>query len=344
MFFSISVCCYWCWGSLAGAGRRPFWVRWFVWGGAVVGFLAVAAWALWPVPSTSPTILGIKLAMLGLFGTLLLGGTLASGLALGWQISWVKITDLHAGWGLVAWIGGLVASLAYVVVPMFQLTPGYPARMSWWLPMTLFGGCDLWLLAVVTEYEWAIRLGNGIVALAGGVLAGATLRLQAKRRRAKWDATSRGWQFGMACVLAAAAMQLLGVLWPDLTDLDGWPIGFGALLGVGGIMSLIIGMLYKIIPFLSWLHLQEVGENRVPAPAMTKMLPEIQMMRQMKWHFASVGLLLGTVCLPFPFVSLIGLVFAVSNVMLGINLWKMLASYRRFAGEIRAKLQAMGQP
>ena len=34
-------------------------------------------------------------------------------------------------WWLGGWAGVLLAAMAYVVVPMFQLTPGYPALASW---------------------------------------------------------------------------------------------------------------------------------------------------------------------------------------------------------------------
>ena len=54
-------------------------------------------------------------------------------------------------------------------------------------------------------------------------------------------------------------MSLLATLFPELAEWPGWAMLFGVLLGLGGFVSLIIGMLYRIVPFLVWLHLQEHG-------------------------------------------------------------------------------------
>lgn len=98
-------------------------------GGAGLLFLLASSRALSGVPSTSPTIRGLKLALGGLFAVMLLGIFLVLALQQGTTFSLIALTDLHAAWGLAAWSGILLVAVAYVVVPMFQLTPGYPATL-----------------------------------------------------------------------------------------------------------------------------------------------------------------------------------------------------------------------
>lgn len=306
----------------------------------VVIFLLVTARALLGVPSTSPTIRGLKLALAGLGGVTLLGLLLAFGLSHGWALPLVALTDLHAGWGLGAWAGILLAAMAYVVVPMFQLTPGYPARPSWWFPLVMLAMMLLWSAAVVADWPVLIRLAQGGAALAGIAFAGLTLRLQAKRRRARSDATYRYWQLGLLASLASLLMLLIAAVRPAVTELDGWTLVFGILLIAGGFVPFIIGMLYKIVPFLAWLHLQNSGQAKVPAPNMNKILSDPEMQRQMKVHGVACLLLLAAVVQPDWLARVAGLVLALAGGWLWWNLLQAVWRYRRFLTGISARLAA----
>jgi len=63
-------------------------------------FLVAAIDSLCAVPSTSATIAGFKLALVGLFGVASLGLALAGGLAGEWTVPFVELTQLHAIGGL----------------------------------------------------------------------------------------------------------------------------------------------------------------------------------------------------------------------------------------------------
>jgi hypothetical protein len=135
-------------GGLLLVGGFWFGLPWALAGGAlllgltVFLFLIVMWRALLGVPSTSPSIRGIKFALLGLAVVVGLGLLMALALAEGWPLPLPLLADLHAGWGLAGWAGVLLAAMAYVVVPMFQLTPGYPARPSWWFPLATIPICQ----------------------------------------------------------------------------------------------------------------------------------------------------------------------------------------------------------
>ncbi|MBL8431149.1 MAG: hypothetical protein JNK80_02025 [Dechloromonas sp.] len=296
---------------------------------AVAAFLVAGARALAGVPSTSPTIRGLKLALAGLAGAAGLGVWLALAIANGWAVALPVLADLHAGWALGAWAGVLLAALAYVVVPMFQLTPGYPARPSWWFPGILLGLMVGWALGVVLDAAAAIRLVRALSAVAGIGFALLTLRLQARRRRARSDVTYRYWQLGLASAIFALAMVLTATAWPPLAELTGWSIFAGILLLVGGFMSFIIGMLYKIVPFLAWMHLRNRGSARSPVPNMNRLLPEADAQRQMQAHAVALALLLAAVIAPEWLTRAAGAALAVASGWLLVNLLGAVRRYRQ---------------
>jgi hypothetical protein len=315
-------------------------------GGAMVlgvtigGFLLVVMLPLFRVPSTSPTIGGLKLAMLGLAGTVALGVLLALALAWGWPVALLILADLHAAWGLGAWAGVLLAAMAYVVVPMFQLTPGYQARPSWWFPVLMFACVVFWSVAVLFEIPLVGQLAQLVASLLGLAFCVVTLRLQSKRRRARPDATYRYWQLGLGCAIFALFSGLTVTLWPAVANSNEWPILFGILLIGGGFISFIVGMLYKIVPFLAWLHLQNLGESKVPAPAMNKILAEKAMQRQMICQALAIVLAVGAVFSPDWLARPAGLIFVVANAFLIWNLAGAVRRYRQHALLIAEKLAA----
>ena len=307
---------------------------------AVLIFLGASFQALRGVPSTSPTIRGLKLALLGLAGVVGIGVLMALALAHGWALDLPALADLHAGWGLGGWAGVLLAAMAYVVVPMFQLTPGYPARPSWWFPVALFVCLLTWTIAVLADWQVLVRISQGLAAVAGIGFASLTLRLQGKRRRARPDATYRYWQLGLGSSVFALFLLLTAAVWSAASDIAGWPLFFGLLLLLGGFIPFIVGMIYKIVPFLAWLHLQNCGQAKIPAPNMNKILSDLDMQRQMKAYAFALCLLLAAVFIPDWLARPAGLVFAIANAWLFRNLWLAIRRYRMHTTEILEKLAA----
>jgi hypothetical protein len=241
-----------------GAGGWCFRGAAFALGGGAALYVGVVGAGLLRSPAIGPTLPALQLAVFGLLVTVGLGVTLLS--ALGWsaRVPVLEVLHAHVAWGVLAWAATLVAGVAYLVVPMFQLTPPYPTRLAFTLPVLLLAAALAWTAGVllgVTWLEWA-----GTVLGASGFLGFAvkTLQLQAKRRRGVKDTTFFAWRLGMVgmCVAVLAALAVRAL--PE----GAWRIRFEYLLGVvlfaGVFPALISGMLYKIVPFLVWLHLHRV--------------------------------------------------------------------------------------
>jgi hypothetical protein len=99
----------------------------------------------------------------------------------------------------------------------------------------------------------------------------------------------------------------------------------------GFAVSVIDGMLYKIVPFLAWFHLQaSVGPKR--APHMKKILSDETQRVHFGLHAAAVALLLAAVAWPEPLARIAGLALAVSAAALLRNLVVAARRYRSDAG------------
>lgn len=193
----------------------------------------------------------------------------------------------------------------------------------------MFGLMAAWGLGVVLDAQAAIRLAQALSVAAGIGFAILTLKLQAQRRRARRDVTYRYWQIGLASAVFALAMVLTATVWLPLADLPGWSLFAGILLLVGGFMSFIIGMLYKIVPFLAWMHLRNRGSARSPVPNMNKLLPEADMQRQMQAHAVALALLLAAVIQPGWLARPAGIALAVASGWLMVNLLGAVRRYRQ---------------
>jgi hypothetical protein len=137
----------------------------------------------------------------------------------------------------------------------------------------------------------------------------------------------------MAALLLIAASNLLFVFDTDLGSDRRAIVWLGVLAIPGVFVSAISGMLYKIMPFLNWLHLQRFGGLGVQPPNMREMIPERHMMGQMRLHFVALAALL--LAVPWPVLGRpAGLLFAASCAWLGLNLAGGVGAYLNFKSRI----------
>jgi hypothetical protein len=185
-----------------------------------------------------------------------------------------------------------------------------------------------WTAAELLQWDLAASvLSIGVVVIAAS-LAGTTLYLQRLSKRPTIDAVHRLWWVGMVSALAACALWVAADIFPILDQWQGWPLLFGTLVLLGGFMSVMLGMLYKIVPFLIWLHLQNRGLGRLVAPNMKKVLAQSRIDRQTVAHFSAFGLLLLAVVWPQWFVYPAGVALVLANSWLLRNLISAVRVYR----------------
>jgi hypothetical protein len=311
-------------GTLALAGGFLFAQPW-LFQAALATLVPALLWlcgcvtlGLWqPQAAGAAPMLGtVRLAI----GALLVTATLAAALAA--SFAWPGVApslplpltaDLHAMWGVLGWGGLLVAGVAFQVVPMFQVTPLYPAWTQRRLGVAVF-----LLLAAASAGAPLARPG---LAFAFALFAGVTWWLLGQRKRPEPDAMTLFWRMAMASLAACCVLWLV----PDQVAGPARPLALGALAIVGFLYSAINGMLYKIVPFLVWHHLQERAAPGVRAPGVKLIIPDARARAQFWLQAAALLLLLAACRFPASLARPAGVALGVSALGL---LWNLAGGLR----------------
>jgi len=250
------------------------------------------------------------------------------------------LVNAHVAWGLGGWALMLIIGVSILVVPMFLLTPPYPPRLTRLLPAGIFVLLGLWsflLLGGVGESTaWNAGLLTAVVLLAVAYAA-VTLWLQSRRRRRRTDTTFVLWRGAMLALIVLGASWTSLTLLPRLGGHPRAPLWLGALALPGVFLPVIMGMLYKIVPFLNWLHLQQRAGPDVALPNVNQMIPPRAMSAQMLLQFSAVALLLAAVIQPW-LARPAGLLFSASCLVLEWNLVRAALLYWQFNKRIRASV------
>ena len=302
-----------------------------------VAVVILAGVALARCAANDATTRAVTLGLAGLAVTTTLGCVLAA--LPGWAAAWgiVQLTDLHAAWGLAGWMTVTVIGVALAVVPMFQITPRYPRAVERWLAPLIVGTLVVLSLAVTTEAGKFSGLRVLLYALLAAGLAAfgiVTLSLHgASRRRA--DVSVWLWRGGMASLVAVALLVAAALSAPGLPQLPWFDLLIGILMLAGFGMSVINGMMYKIVPFLVWLHLQQANPERHPLPHMGQIIPQRAMRWQAAAHGAAVALLIAALAWPLAVYGA-GLAWAVAQLLLAVNLSRAAFRYAKFKHALTA--------
>jgi len=136
-----------------------------------------------------------------------------------------------------------------------------------------------------------------------------------------------------------SSLLILTLAWviPTLMNLDMPVFLLGVLMIHGFAMTTINGMMYKIIPFIIWLHLSTHNKNlrdkgkrssQVKVPHMRKIIPEAAGLWQFRFHLISLILLILASIWPKWFYYPAALAFAISQATLLFNLLNAARFYK----------------
>ena len=220
-------------------------------------------------------------ALMSVLVTALIGETLAGALAgfVGGDFSVALVThgvSLHAGFGLGGWLTLAAMGVSYRLVSMFLIAPErkgpWPKLVFGCAVLTLAGLCMALGVLLVFNASWpAVQvavIGAGLATVAA-YLGDIAVLYRARRRKALELHMLAGLgAFGM---LAPGAVFLAFAIW------QGTEPALGAALSVlvlGWLSGLGLAMLYKIIPFLTWLECFAPVMGRLPTPRVQDLVAE----------------------------------------------------------------------
>lgn len=276
------------------------------------------------------TRLPIFFAAIALGGGVVIGLLLISNVLWGWLPTFGKsITNLHAGFGVFGWVLLLVMAVSFQVIPMFHVTPTFPAPWRIGLiSMTLFG---LFSLSMVTLLELDQYYAGVICPMVAVVYALMGIERLSKRKRKLPDAVVTYWLVGWSCLILGCvliiAMPLIGDQYQAKAE-----VFVGLIIGLGFILGIIQGMLLKIVPFLITLHLQRLAMQN---PAGMMLLPDHYQLisrNQGKYQFRLYLLVLmsifGALFMP-SLTPLLGVCIASNWLVIAYNISKATYVYRQ---------------
>ncbi|PCI63289.1 MAG: hypothetical protein COB35_01470 [Gammaproteobacteria bacterium] len=221
------------------------------------------------------TLKGIKLAFVALLITVILGLLLQGKLAGLIIIEWDRdLTNLHASWGLFAWVSILIISISFQVIPMFYVAAEFHLRLKKYISLSLFSSLIVMLLiklAILPLYLQTVI--QYILLLIGAIYTFYLLKTINSRKRKISDTSINYWQlasisFLFILITYAIPKHYLANIIENRADLL-----FTAIFIFMVIVSILQGMLLKILPFLVFTHLQQQCGMNFNA---MQMLPKMQ--------------------------------------------------------------------
>ncbi len=214
-------------------------------------YLAAVGWVLSKKLSQGSSILAIRFAVLALLVTLMLGLLLLAR-NLGWHVMPFDkfITDMHAVWGIAGWFGLLIIAVSFQIIPMFHVAPEFNVNMRSYIPKVILS-----LLLVLLFSQGQVQI--LALLLLNSVFIGYLCHLLSFRKRKIPDATVNFWRLSMLAMTSALILYSLGDDVLSVVSIENQSLVLAAIVVYLYVVSIILGMLLKIMPFLSYTHLQQ---------------------------------------------------------------------------------------
>ena len=226
------------------------------------------------------------------------------------SVNYPYLLEIHLSFMLYGWTATLVASVSFQVIEMFFVTPPYPKFFTKNFARILF---SLLILKVFLPYVFAVDLLISALLITYALLT--INRLKNRKRKIK-DPLIYLWNISMTFLTLSA------LLYPfKYKFFYAFLIFFGVF-----VLSVIMSMMYRIIPFLVWMHLLNRGVSN--PPTMHQVIDSEHIWLNFYIHIASIlslfTLLAGNSVLP-------SLFFFTDFLILAVNIYRGIFTYLKFS-------------
>lgn len=243
------------------------------------------------------------------------------------KINHLQYLNLHAHVAFIGWVSMVVMGVTYKLIPMFLLSHNFKlffAKIALVLVnVGLFGISIIMLYSQISKlyYLFVLMIGLGMLLFLIQVII-----IFKNRIRKKFDV---GIKFSLAAYIALGVITFLGIVisFIDYQNIFNITLIYGYLIIFGYLSMLIVGQMYKIVPFLVWYnkYSSKVGLEKVP------MLKEMYNERTAHYGFylMILSLILVTISLSLQLSQLLLLSFSLmflSSLMFAGNMIKIFRS------------------
>lgn len=231
-----------------------------------------------------------------------------------------NFADAHISSIFFGWLIMLISGVSYKVIPMFYVTKEYPLLIKnhfYWIISLIIVLLSLFILsdsALVSTFKTLLALSTLIFSL-------TTIYLLKNRKRPRRDTTINLWYFAMINLSFASIIWIISIyINKDVNFL------LAVVFGLGFAYSIINGMLYKIVPFLTWFHL---SSKMIFDAEMSQVIKSKYMKLQYNIYLLAYFIFLLTIFYK-PLVYLAGFLFLISSLILSYNIINALKYYQKF--------------
>jgi hypothetical protein len=208
----------------------------------------------------------------------------ATGLALvarfehGIALDHAAFRSAHLVLAAYGFMGLLAVGLSTFLLPMLAVAPPPPPRISF----AVLGGA---LFAIVIA-SLGLTTAGGMLGLAAAIMHVVSLERSLRARlRSPLGPAFLLVRVSWACLLGSLVLAVLGF--------PGGPVPFGVLLVPGWLLTFLLGVMQRIVPFLASVHASTTSRG---TPLISAMTP-VRLLAAHRWlHLAALAMLLVAVC------------------------------------------------
>lgn len=228
--------------------------------------------------------------------------------------------NVHSVWAIFGFAGILIIGVSFHILPMFYVAPRFKQFCKQKVVWIISFGLVLWLVLNLFFDSYAIVAKVWVALFFWAFATTVYLKLDARRRPIS-DVTVWYWR-------SAAVFMTLGTFAWAINDFydEHYIVIVAILIGGGFIFSIMSGMLYKIVPFLVWFHLNAKGYMSIPT--MNDMIDKKLAKTQFILFIISLTGFIISFFVPYV-LPLFAITFIVSMIILEYNVIAPVLIYRK---------------
>ena len=218
-------------------------------------FFIVSIKLLFKVEYLTSTVKAMRLFTVSGFITLLIGLVLGiSHISLNFSVFHYVLVNMHILFGLFGFALLLIMGVSFQVIPMFYVALDFPKYIQNRVPLVLF--LFLFLASLFLYFEINFLVLKIIVTSIIILFAYYGLKSLNNRRRPVFDVTLWYWKFSLSMLVLSQVIWFFSIFETNYI--------LAIIFAFGCLYSILQGMVYKIIPFLAWFHLNSKGYFKLP--------------------------------------------------------------------------------
>lgn len=274
---------------------------------------------LYKVEFLTSTVKAMRLFSLSGLITAILGVYLAiAHISFDIGLSHYSIVNLHILFGVFGFACLLIMGVSFQVIPMFYVAPDLPKFIQNKAPNILFISLFISGIFLIFGIDFLILKLLFILILCTFAFYG--LKSLNNRKRPVFDITLWYWKLSLVMLIISMIIWLFNLFDSSFLLFITFAIGF--------LYSLLQGMVYKIIPFLSWFHLSSKGYFSLPT--IREFIEEKYIRYQFYFHCLAVVFFILSIFIN-QLIYFAAILFICSNIFFFINCFIGIKKYAKIA-------------